>query len=175
MIILHYQLSDGCEDFFDRPTLISPADKDRFFYLFSRALSHAHAGDKCACMADAYRIFSEILKQQALSHFQPSPTLARVKQYIDENLASPDLRVSDLARLHKTSEVYFRREFKRCYLESPMEYIKRKRIEIACNLLNTELYSITDIALHSGFDSVSYFSSEFKRYMGYSPNKHKNM
>ena len=175
MIIMHYQVADGCSDFFDKPVLISPTNKDRILDLFSRALSHDRAGDECACMADAYRIFSEIRKEKSLSLVQPAPRLIRVKQYIDENITSPSLRVSDLAELHKTSEAYFRREFKKYYGESPVEYIKRKRIEIACNLLNTELYSITDIALRAGFDSASYFSYEFKRYMGYPPNKHKSM
>lgn len=175
MIILHYQIANGCTDFFNKPTVITTDNKDRFIYLFSHALSHANAENECACMSDAYRLFAEILKEKSLSHAQPAPRLIRVKQYIDENITSPDLRVSDLAKLHKTSEAYFRREFKKHYSESPAEYIKRKRIEHACNLLNTELYSITDIAFRSGFDSASYFSSEFKRYMGYSPRKHKNM
>ena len=126
-------------------------------------------------MSDAYRLFAEIIKEKSLSHAHPTPGLIRVKQYIDENITSPDLRVSDLAALHKTSEAYFRREFKKYYSESPIEYIKRKRIEIACNLLSTEIYSVTDVAFRSGFDNASYFSSEFKRYMGYPPNKHKNL
>ena len=103
----------------------------------------------------------------------PPPRLIAAKRYMDENFASSELRIATLAALYKTSEVYFRREFKRCYGESPLEYIKRKRIETACQLLCTELYSITDVALRVGFDSVSYFSSEFKRYVGCSPKEYK--
>ena len=36
MIILHYQIFDKSEDFFDKPTLIRPIDKNRFSDLFSR-------------------------------------------------------------------------------------------------------------------------------------------
>ena len=50
-----------------------------------------------------------------------------VKEYIDQNFISPELRISTLSKLYKTSETYFRREFKKYYGESPIEYIKRRR------------------------------------------------
>ena len=175
MFALHYQIADGCKDFFDRPTLIQPTNRDRFFDIFSRALSHSAVRNECACMADAYRLFSEIFKETCLQGIQPPPSIAIIKQYMDESFTSSELRISDLAQRHKTSEAYFRREFKKYYGESPLSYIKRRRIELACRLLSTELYSITDVALRAGFDSVSYFSLEFKRLMGCSPREYKNM
>ena len=175
MIILHYQIAYGCADFFDRPTQILPIDKSSFLDIFSRALSHSLVGNECACMSDAYRLFSEIFKETHLHGAIPSPRLAMVKRYIDEKFTSPDIRISTLAELHKTSEAYFRREFKKYYGQSPIEYIKRKRIEIACHLLSTELYSITEVASRSGFDNASYFSFEFKRYMGCSPKEYRNI
>ena len=175
MIILHYQIAEGNKDFFDKPTCIQPINKSRFSDIFSRALSHSVLGNECACMADAYSLFSEIFQEAHLRGIRPSPSLVAVKRYIDENFTFPELRISTLAELHKTSEAYFRREFKKHYGESPIEYIKRRRIEMACRLLCTELYSITDIASRSGFDSVSYFSLEFKRYMGCSPRMYRNL
>ena len=175
MLILHYQTADGSKDFFDVPTPISPLHKSIFSDIFLHAISQRIAENECACMADAYRLFSELFKESSMQQRHPSPRLMATKRYMDENVTSPDLRISVLADLHKTSEVYFRREFKRCYGDSPLEYIKRKRIETACSLLRTELYSITDVALRVGFDSVSYFSSEFKRYIGCSPKEYKYM
>lgn len=175
MIILHYQISGGSRDFFDNPTLITPENRDRFSDIFSKALSHSTTGNECACMSDAYRLFSEIYKETCLPKIPPSPRLAMIKQYIDENFASPELRISMLAELHKTSEVYFRREFKKHYGEPPLEYIKRRRIELACRLLCTDLYSTTDVAARCGFDNASYFSYEFKRLIGCSPKEYRNM
>lgn len=175
MMILHYQIANGCTDFFDRPTRINPSNKDRFFDLFSRARSHSSLGNECACMADAYRLFSEIFKETQLQEGRPPASLSVIKQYMDENFTSPELRISDLANRYKTSEAYFRREFRKYYGESPLSYIKRKRIEMACRLLSTEMYSITEVATRSGFDNGSYFSLEFKRHMGYSPKEYKNM
>lgn len=175
MFILHYQITEGSKDFFDEPTLICPINKDRFSDIFSRALSHSIIGNECACMSDAYKLFSEIFKETCSRGIRPYPRLVVIKRYMDENFTSPELRISALAELHKTSEAYFRREFKKYYGESPLEYIKRRRIETACHLLCTDLYSITDVASCSGFDNASYFSSEFKRYMGCSPKEYRNM
>lgn len=175
MIILHYQTTEQSGDFFNEPTLISPQIKDVFLNLFMRALEHSDAGGDYACMADAYRLFAELEKELLRGKNYAPPRLALVKRYMDERICDPELRISELAALHKTSETYFRKEFKRYYLQSPIEYIKKRRIEIACRLLQTELYSITDVASRSGFDSVSYFSSEFKKYMDCSPKEYKYM
>jgi AraC-like DNA-binding protein len=175
MVILHFQIAEGSRNFFDRPTRIAPVDQKRFADIFARAISHSIVGNECACMADAYNLFSEIFKETRLHTPHPSPALVRVKQYMDENFASSELRVSALAARYKTSEAYFRREFKKHYGEAPLEYIKRRRIEMACHLLCTELYSITDVASRSGFDNASYFSLEFKRYMGCSPKEYRTM
>ena len=124
-------------------------------------------------MADAYRLFSEIYKETYLRQMKPPKNLAIVKEYIDKNFVSTEVRISTLSKLYKTSETYFRREFKKYYGESPIEYIKRRRIELACHLLRTELYTITDVASRSGFESISYFSLEFKRYIGCSPSEYR--
>ena len=141
-------------------------------------VEYGENGEETLVPSDDYDTLDEvfeIFKENHLRGVRPSPSLVIIKQYMDENFTSPELRISDLAKLHKTSEAYFRREFKKYYAESPLEYIKRRRIEMACHLLCTELYSITDVASRSGFDSVSYFSSEFKRYMGCSPKEYRNM
>ena len=100
----------------------------------------------------------------------PNPQLRRAKRVMDERFADTTLHVGELAALRGVSEVYFRREFRRFYGVSPLEYIKAKRVDAAKRLLETGLYSVTDAALSSGFESVSYFSAEFRRLAGISPS-----
>ena len=100
--------------------------------------------------------------------------MLRCKEYLDENVCDTALRVSDLAAMCGVSEVYFRREFKRFYGTSPLEYIKKRRIEIACQLLSTGLYNVTQVAERAGFDSVSYFSAEFRRLTGQTPSQYQS-
>ena len=101
--------------------------------------------------------------------------LAEIRSYIDQHLCDTVLRVSDLAEMFGTSEVYFRREFKRYYGLTPIEYIKKRRLETACQLLSTNLYPVAEVAIRSGFDSISYFSSEFRRHFGCSPREYKTL
>ena len=50
------------------------------------------------------------------------------------------------------------------------EYLVSKRIEYAKELLLTTSYSISEVAVMSGFSGIKYFSSAFKLYVGASPS-----
>jgi AraC-like DNA-binding protein len=146
-----------------------------FYNLFQNAISR-FAADGCDlfCLSTAY----ELLNEASAAFFCIRPAvprrMLRCKEYLDENVCDTALRVSTLAEMCGVSEVYFRREFKRFYGVSPLEYIKKRRIEIACQLLSTGLYNVTQVAERAGFDSVSYFSAEFRRLTGETPSHYAN-
>ena len=96
--------------------------------------------------------------------------MRNAKRLIDESFGRAELTVSRLASEAGVSSVYFRREFKGCFGISPIEYIKKVRIENAKALLSTAMYSVSEVATHCGFDSISYFSYEFKRITGETPS-----
>lgn len=175
MILLHFWTADSSPDIFDKPTLITPRDEDVFLNIFAKGIKHSLSGAGYSIMADAYKLLSELEKESVNLSFHPPQNMLKIKEYIDSNLDDTEIRISDLAERCGVSEVYFRREFKKYFAETPIEYVKRKRIELACNLLSTELYSITDVATRSGFDSISYFSSEFKRIVGVSPREYRKI
>ena len=77
-----------------------------------------------------------------------------------------------LAAMYFTSEVQFRADFRRAYGTSPVAYIKERRIAIAKTLPESNLYSVAEVAIRAGFDSISYFSSEFRRVIGFSPREY---
>ena len=146
-----------------------------FYNLFQNAISHFSAeGCDLFCMSAAY----EILNQASAAFFRTRPAVPRrmlcCKEYLDENVCDTALRVSTLAEMCGVSEVYFRREFKKFYGASPLEYIKKRRVEIARQLLSTGLYNVTQVAERAGFDSVSYFSAEFRRLTGETPSHYAN-
>lgn len=175
MYLLHFWLLDDRENFLDRPACVKPPSIDVFVNLFERALRHSQNDQNVyAIMADAYRMLSEAATFFLESAQAPTPRMIACKQYLDDHICEPDLRVSVLASLYGCSEVYFRSEFRKCYHASPLEYIKKRRLEIACHLLQTQLYSVTEVAIRTGFDSVSYFSSEFHRMTGVSPREFRD-
>ena len=176
MLILHYCLQDSSRDIHARPLFLRPDHTAPWEEKFLRAIRHFQVGGcGCACMADAYRILDEAIRLTEGTGRHPHPRIARCKDYIDAHVCDADLRVSDLAELNGTSEVYFRSEFKKYYHITPVEYIKQRRMELACRLLRTRLYSVAEVATRAGFDSISYFSAEFRRCMGCSPREYRDL
>ena len=171
MFVLHFRTLDTKAPIFKEPMCLSPQFSGVFTTLFERALRHSDASDQLACMADAYRLLAEVNALVSVNG-NTSPRLAACKEYIESRLYDPELRVCDIAEFYGSSEVYLRRRFKEQYGTSPLDYIKKRRIDVACQLLDTGLYSVTEVATRSGFDSISYFSSEFHRMIGCSPKNY---
>ena len=173
MYLLHFWLLEDRQNILSRPACVAPPSPDIFVNLFERALRKEKKQDPYALMAYAYRLLSEATPLFLENPQVPNSKMIVCKKYLDDHICDSDLRVSALAKLYGCSEVYFRSEFRKCYHVSPMEYIKKSRIEIACRLLETQLYPITEVAMQSGFDSISYFSAEFRRMMGCSPRDYQ--
>ena len=169
MYLLHFWLLDDTKNFFNKPGCVTPPSIDVFVNLFERALRHEKKQDPYAVMADAYRLLSEAVPLFLEDTKAPNPKMIACKKYLDDHICDTELRVSALAELYGCSEVYFRSEFRKCYHAAPLEYIKKSRLEIACRLLETQLYPITEVATQAGFDSISYFSAEFRRLKGCTP------
>jgi AraC-like DNA-binding protein len=48
-----------------------------------------------------------------------------------------------------------------------------RRIRYAKELLQTEEYSVSDVAMLSGFNDTAYFAREFKKAVGLSPSSYR--
>jgi AraC-like DNA-binding protein len=134
-------------------------------------------GRLCDCMSILYGIYG-LIRQNAVERYLEKSKVLDIeasKRYIDENFGNESLSISFLAERLNVSEVYFRKEFKKFYRLSPIEYVKKQRMELACQLLRTKLYSVTEVAMRVGFDSVSYFSAEFHRSFGVSPREYRDL
>ena len=59
--------------------------------------------------------------------------------------------------------------------ESVFEYILYYRIQQSLYLLQSDDYSIMQIALKVGFNSSSYYSKLFKKYMKMTPREYKKL
>jgi len=70
---------------------------------------------------------------------------------------------------------YFSRVFTSYTGERPLAYIQKKRIERAQYLIITTDLALSEIALETGFDSLSYFSRIFKNITGQTPTQYKKI
>ena len=64
-----------------------------------------------------------------------------------------------------------RTDFKEKFGISPKRYMVQLKINYACELLQLDHYSITQVADLCNFSDVCFFSRQFKEYMGISPTK----
>ncbi len=78
-----------------------------------------------------------------------------------------------LFRLASRSPEHVSRELKRCTGETPTELINRLRLEHAARRLLLSGEDITTIAYNSGFETLSYFSSLFKKRFGLTPRDYR--
>ena len=82
---------------------------------------------------------------------------------------SKKFSVEELADQANMSVSAFHRAFKEVTTESPVQYIKKFRLNLARELMQQNQMKAYLAASKVGYDSVSQFSREFKRYFGKSP------
>ncbi len=97
-----------------------------------------------------------------------------VCNYIAEH-CTENISVDELADLAGFSKFHFARLFKRFTNTSCYEYLTQKRIAHAEQLLLQPDMSITEIAMLSGFGSLSTFNRIFKASKNCTPSEYKNL
>lgn len=98
----------------------------------------------------------------------------RVCNYINDH-CTEDVSVEQLADIAGFSRFHFARLFKQFTNVSYYEYLTQKRIEHAEKLLITPDVSITEVAMQSGFNSLSTFNRVFKNMKHCTPSEYKGL
>ena len=93
----------------------------------------------------------------------------RARDLSDSRYTQP-LDLDELARTANFSRYHFLRAFRRAFHATPHEYLTRKRIERAKELLAQSELTVTEICLEVGFESLGSFSTLFHRLTGWSPS-----
>lgn len=91
---------------------------------------------------------------------------------IHDNYNEP-LDISTLARQEDMSVSSFHTHFKKITSHTPLQYIKKIKLNKAKSLISKQNYQVIDAAYELGYDSASKFSRDFKNYFGYPPKEVK--
>ncbi|MEF8866163.1 MAG: response regulator [Salinibacter sp.] len=98
----------------------------------------------------------------------------RVEAAIAEHLTDPDFGVSELATATALSASQLRRRMKEVYDRTPVQLIRRRRLEAGARLLEErEDVTIGEVAYAVGFNSQSYFSRSFREAFGTPPSQYQ--
>ena len=95
-----------------------------------------------------------------------------LSEYIDSNLQT-ELTLSALAKKCFYNPSYFSRVFKEKFGTSLVEYVTRKRLDAAMELLCNTGLSVNAISLRVGFADRSNFYHAFSKYVGGTPSEYR--
>ena len=101
------------------------------------------------------------------------PQLFPAVSFLDTDYAS-ELDTAHLAHLCGLSQRQFLLYFQECFSQTPLQYLRTVRIQKACRLLTSTETGILDIALQTGFHSLSSFNRYFHKIVGSNPQAFRN-
>ena len=93
--------------------------------------------------------------------------------YIQQNFTGK-ISLKEFGKQFHLSEKYISRYFKEHFHITLSQYITYLRLENAKQLLQDTDFSVTETAMQSGYQNVSYFIRSFKKTYGISPLKYRN-
>ncbi len=98
----------------------------------------------------------------------PKWRLMRVLTYIETNMGER-ITLANLAATAGLSRMYFAKQFRATTGMRPHDFILRKRIERAQQMLAETSDALVDVALSVGFQTQAHFTTVFKKFAGYTP------
>lgn len=97
------------------------------------------------------------------------PVKFDLSSIMEENYASP-ISLPELAYLSGRSLASFKRDFKAIYNIPPSDWIRKRRLEKAKELLQNTSLSVSDTCYALGFENTAHFSRIFKEHFGITPS-----
>lgn len=119
--------------------------------------------ERCGGLPDSIRLTKEHQKHHALQK-----AVAHIDQHYREGIDQ-----KDLAQRCGMTPFRFSRLFKEVLGIGFMEYVLRKRMELAKDLLNNSQMPVTSIGYEVGFKDPSYFARAFKQCLGCTPSEYR--
>jgi AraC family transcriptional regulator len=103
----------------------------------------------------------------------PKHKLRRVTEFIEENLEH-DLTLAEIAEIAELSPFHFARSFKQATGSTPIQFLTRRRIDLAKRLLVESEMPIVEIGLRVGFKNQSHFTTLFRKTTTMTPKAYRN-
>jgi AraC family transcriptional regulator len=96
------------------------------------------------------------------------------RDYLEANFLRP-LSLAEIAATAGVHRVHLSREFRRYFSITVGEFLRRKRIEHACHMVSTSNTPLSEIAMACSFSDQSHFSATFRRQVGVTPARFRQM
>ncbi len=113
---------------------------------------------------------NEHLVTGARQHYQDE-FLEKILAYIDENICKP-MTIAEICQKFSLSRSSLQILFKENLNQSPKKYINELKMEKSRQMICEDKYTISEIALMMGFNSIHYFSRAFTQKYHISPSEY---
>ena len=160
---------------FDKPLIFKLNDMKLVEHHFKK-MHEAIIGDKTYGTFRAagflYDFLLEIYRQFTVSSgaYSINPAVIKAIDYINVNYTS-NITMEQLCEAAGVGSHYLCRLFRNSLNTRPMEYVAKRRIKAAKDLLLITNKSLAEIAEETGFCESSYLCRLFKRYVGMTPTQ----
>lgn len=98
--------------------------------------------------------------------------ILKVLETVNDKMENASFSVEDLANEMCMTRSNLHLRLKSCCRYTPVELIRKARIEKACSLIEKGEKSLTEISELCGYNSVTYFNTAFKSVMGTTPGRY---
>ena len=165
-------------DVLDKPFCLlrssNPEQFGRLFGKLNKAWMQKNDGYQMLSVSHLYALVSLFYFEykNRLVPFGSDARLRPAKEYIEENFRSP-ITLEQLAKSCDMSVTNFRREWRRVYRSTPIQYRDQIRLSCAKEYLISGYYSVAEVAGRCGFENPTYFIRFFGKHVGMTPGEFK--
>lgn len=146
----------------------------------AQRLFHEFQQDDELALVSIEGILLEMLAEGARHAGESGPVaviprwLRVAREYLEANFLHP-VSLAEIAGAAGVHRVHLSREFRRYFSTTVGEFLRRRRIEHACHLVSTTNTALAEIAMTCGFSDQSHFSATFRRQIGLTPARFRQM
>ncbi|MDR1420261.1 MAG: AraC family transcriptional regulator [Treponema sp.] len=146
----------------------------QLLYRIFREYTEKTAGYQLAVKSGLYEVMLMVLrKMPGRSAVVSSSKSKQILALIFKNIGDPEFTLKEAADALNLNKFYFSHFFKNITGQSFHSYLVKTRISFAERYLRESKMSVTDIAFHSGFNSLQTFNRTFKLLTGFTPRDYR--
>jgi AraC family transcriptional regulator len=133
-------------------------------------------GDSLIMALSAHLLCNYTNKNKTIAEYKGGLSRSKLKlalEYIHGQI-NINISLAEISAELDISQYHFCRLFKQSMGISPYQYIIKKRVEYAQNLLKRTDHKIIDIAMDVGFANQGHFSHHFRKIVGITPKQYRD-
>jgi AraC family transcriptional regulator len=118
-------------------------------------------------------LLAGVARQASNSENGNAKWLSKARDFVHDRFLE-SISLAEVAEFAEVQPVSLARAFRKTYHCTVGDYVRRLRIESACQKLSSSDASLVEIALSAGFSEQSHFSRTFKRLTGLTPSEYRS-